>query len=46
MNQISRPLADLKSSAVAANLEVFSDASNLAAIARYVEQGLFPWEKS
>lgn len=46
MNQISKPLADLKSQAVAANLEVFSDASNVEAIARYVEHGVFPWEKS
>lgn len=46
MNQIGKSLADCKSTAVAANLEVFSDASNLAAIARYVEQGVFPWEKS
>jgi polyketide biosynthesis enoyl-CoA hydratase PksH len=45
MNQISKPLADMKSLAVAANLEVFSDANNLAAIARYVEQGVFPWEQ-
>jgi polyketide biosynthesis enoyl-CoA hydratase PksH len=46
MSQLSKPLADLKSPAVAANLEIFSDAGNLAAIARYVEDGLFPWEKS
>jgi polyketide biosynthesis enoyl-CoA hydratase PksH len=46
MHQISKSLSDLKSSAVAANQEVFSDVGNLAAIARYVEKGLFPWEKS
>jgi len=45
MNQISKPLGDLRSPAVAANLEVFSDSSNLEAIARYVEHGVFPWEK-
>lgn len=42
---IYQPLADLKSAAVAANLEVFSDEENLQAIARFVEQGVFPWEK-
>jgi len=46
VNQIGKPLADLKSLAVAGNLEVFSDVDNLAAIARYVEHGVFPWEKS
>ena len=42
---ISAQLQDLKSLAVAANLEIFSDAGNLQAITRYVEQGVFPWEK-
>lgn len=46
MKQIGPPLATLKSAAVAANLEVFSDADNRRAIARYVEHGIFPWEKS
>lgn len=45
MNRISGPLQDLKSHAVAANREIFSDADNLQAITRYVERGLFPWEK-
>ena len=45
MNRISGPLQELKSTAVAGNLEVFSDAANLAAITRYVERGVFPWEK-
>jgi 3-carboxymethyl-3-hydroxy-acyl-[acp] dehydratase len=45
MSRINAPLHDLKSLAVAANLEVFSDADNLQAITRYVEQGVFPWEK-
>ena len=45
MSHISAPLRDLKSPAVAANREIFSDAGNLQAIARYVEQGVFPWEK-
>jgi 3-carboxymethyl-3-hydroxy-acyl-[acp] dehydratase len=45
MSRIGAPLQNLKSPAVAANLEIFSDADNLQAIARYVEQGVFPWEK-
>jgi len=47
MEQIrqSVPLAELKQRAVAANLEVFSDPENLAAIARFVDRGVFPWEK-
>ena len=46
MSRISGPLQNLKSPAVAANLELFSDVDNLQAITRYVEQGVFPWEKS
>lgn len=46
MTSISLPLQELKSQAVAANREVFSDAANLQAITRYVEHGIFPWEKS
>lgn len=38
-------LAQLRAPAIAANLELFSDPANLAGIARYVERGLFPWEK-
>jgi polyketide biosynthesis enoyl-CoA hydratase PksH len=45
MSRISAPLQDLRSSAVAANLEIFSDPNNLQAITMYVEQGVFPWEK-
>lgn len=45
MNRISVPLQELKSSAVADNLEMFSDTENLQTITRYVEQGVFPWEK-
>ncbi|HEU4888428.1 MAG TPA: enoyl-CoA hydratase/isomerase [Thermoanaerobaculia bacterium] len=44
MNRISGPLQNQKTSAIAGNLEVFSDAVNLQAITRYVERGLFPWE--
>jgi polyketide biosynthesis enoyl-CoA hydratase PksH len=46
MGRINAPLLDLKSTAVAANREIFSDAGNLQAITRYVEHGLFPWETS
>jgi polyketide biosynthesis enoyl-CoA hydratase PksH len=46
MSRVGAPLQNLKSLAVAANLEIFSDADNLQAISRYVEQGVFPWEKS
>jgi polyketide biosynthesis enoyl-CoA hydratase PksH len=46
MGRIDVPLLDLKQPAIAANVEVFSDARNLQAITRYVEQGVFPWEKS
>ncbi|KIH86010.1 enoyl-CoA hydratase/isomerase [Pseudomonas batumici] len=45
MSTIGVPLAGLKSSAIAGNLEVFSDPANLKAIIRYVESGVFPWEK-
>jgi polyketide biosynthesis enoyl-CoA hydratase PksH len=45
MRGISLPLQDLKSPAVAANREMFSDTDNLQAITRYIEEGLFPWEK-
>jgi polyketide biosynthesis enoyl-CoA hydratase PksH len=46
MSRISGPLQNQKSAAVAGNREVFSDVENLQAITRYVEHGLFPWEKS
>jgi polyketide biosynthesis enoyl-CoA hydratase PksH len=46
MSRMGTPLHDLKSPAVAANREIFSDSTNLQAITRYVEQGLFPWEKA
>jgi polyketide biosynthesis enoyl-CoA hydratase PksH len=46
MSGIGVPLQNVKSPAVAANLEMFSDAGNLQAITRYVEQGVFPWETS
>lgn len=37
-------LADARSRALAANLEVFADPHNLANIARFVSTGRFPWE--
>lgn len=45
MSRITVPLADQRQPAVAANREVFSDANNLSAITRYVDHGLFPWDK-
>jgi len=45
MSRITAPLQNLKSPAIAANREVFSDAANLQAITRYVEHGVFPWEE-
>lgn len=45
MSKIDTPLATLKAPAVAANLQMFSDGGNLQAIGRYVERGVFPWEK-
>ena len=46
MSRMIVPLRDQKSRAVAANLEAFSDPDNLHAITRYVDHGVFPWEKS
>ncbi|MBV9496102.1 MAG: enoyl-CoA hydratase/isomerase [Acidobacteria bacterium] len=46
MNQIGTPLHDFKHAALAGNVEVFTDADNLRAITRYVEHGVFPWEKA
>ena len=41
-----RPLPDTaKALALAANRSLFADPDNLAGIQRYVETGLFPWEK-
>ena len=45
MSSMSMPLRDLKSRAVAGNREIFNDPENLQAITRYVERGVFPWEK-
>jgi polyketide biosynthesis enoyl-CoA hydratase PksH len=46
MGRIGLPLRDLRSPATTASREVLSDADNLQAITRYVEQGVFPWEKA
>jgi polyketide biosynthesis enoyl-CoA hydratase PksH len=46
VGQIGFPLQALKSKAVAGNREVFTDPANLDAIGRYVEKGLFPWERA
>jgi len=43
-SRISMPLRDLKSTAVAGNLELFTDQANRQAITRFVERGVFPWE--
>jgi polyketide biosynthesis enoyl-CoA hydratase PksH len=45
ISRIGLPLQDLKLPAVAGNREVFGDADNLLAIRRYVERGVFPWER-
>jgi polyketide biosynthesis enoyl-CoA hydratase PksH len=37
-------LRDIKSLAVAANHEVFSDPNNLKGISRYIKEGVFPWQ--
>lgn len=44
INKVNPILAQSKDAAVGANLEVFGDAENLAAINRYVQHGIFPWE--
>lgn len=45
LRRIGGPLEELKAQAVAGNREVFHDSANLDAITRYVEHGLFPWER-
>jgi polyketide biosynthesis enoyl-CoA hydratase PksH len=46
MAGMSGHLSEQKPRAIAANLEVFSDPENLDAIKRYVDRGLFPWERA
>lgn len=43
--QIGPALADLRGAAVQANQEAFHDPDNRRAIARYIDEGLFPWER-
>lgn len=43
MSKLAPELETAEPIAVATNREVFSDAQNLAAIERYVKEGLFPW---
>ncbi|XOV79520.1 MAG: enoyl-CoA hydratase/isomerase [Aestuariibacter sp.] len=43
--QMSPELQNFRERALQANLDVFSDADNLAAINRYVTTGQFPWEQ-
>jgi polyketide biosynthesis enoyl-CoA hydratase PksH len=45
-NGLVPALAEFRSRAVEGNLEVFTDAANQRAIARYLETGVFPWETS
>jgi len=44
MNEVNASLREVKSLAVAANHEVFSDPNNLKGIVRYIEEGVFPWQ--
>lgn len=46
INGINPILTNVKDIALETNAEVFSDEENLLAIRRYVEQGIFPWEKN
>jgi polyketide biosynthesis enoyl-CoA hydratase PksH len=46
MNKINHSLTQSKPVAIAGNLEIFSDPTNLEAISRYMRDGLLPWEKS
>ncbi len=45
MQQIHPLLLEAKEAALATNLAVFGDQENQAAIRRYVQHGIFPWEK-
>jgi polyketide biosynthesis enoyl-CoA hydratase PksH len=44
MASIDALIENAEPRALAANIEVFSDPSNLRAISRYVKTGQFPWE--
>ncbi len=43
-NELDDSLSRVKTKALKANLEVFTDMDNLSNIARYVDSGKFPWE--
>lgn len=45
-NELRGAVVDDRRAAIAANREVFADPSNIANITRYVETGVFPWERS
>lgn len=44
-NRLNDSLANSRALAVAGNIEVFSDPKNIAGIVRYVEEGVFPWDR-
>ena len=46
INEFNPILITAKNTSLAMNKEVFSDQDNLKAIRRYVEEGIFPWEKN
>ncbi len=43
--RVGAPLREMREAAMAGNLEVFEDLDNRRAIRRYLEEGLFPWER-
>ncbi|MCY7297028.1 enoyl-CoA hydratase/isomerase [Alteromonas sp. a30] len=45
ISEINPILTTAKNTSLSMNAEVFSDQDNLNAIRRYVEEGIFPWEK-
>jgi len=45
LNKLHKSLEEAKDTAITANLQIFSDPSNLEKIVKYVETGQFPWEK-
>ena len=45
VNRMGTPLSQMRAAAIKGNIEVFTDPANQRAIARYVQEGLFPWEK-
>nr|AAY00041.1 enoyl-CoA hydrolase-like [uncultured bacterial symbiont of Discodermia dissoluta] len=44
MTKVNGVIGALQEEAIAANREMFSEPDTIAKIARYVEEGLFPWE--